>query len=242
MSAGTAVVVGASSAIGTAVAVGLAGAGFDLDLWGRDPHRLAVAAAQATAAGDADDTAAAVGAGGRAVVREVALDDPAAVDAAAAAVGPLTAAVYAAGLFDWGDADTADPDAWARLVQVNLTAAMRVTRRLLPALIAGAPSTLVLIGSGAARRAYPHNPAYVASKHGLLGFARATFLDVRDRGVRVSVVNPGLVAAGAGLLAGADPTALLQPADVAAAVRYAVTAPPHACVTELDLQPVRDPG
>lgn len=209
-------VVGASSAIGAAAADALAGAGCAVERWGRDPA--------------ADLT------------RRVELTDPAAVDAAAAAVGPLAAVVYAAGLFDWGDADTADPDGWARLVEVNLTAAMRVTRRLLPALIAGAPSTLVFVGSGAGLAAYPHNPAYVASKHGLVGFARATFLDVRDRGVRVTLVNSGLVAAGAGLRSGADPAALLRPADVAAAVLYAVTAPPHACVTEIDLQPLRDPS
>jgi NADP-dependent 3-hydroxy acid dehydrogenase YdfG len=208
---GTAVVVGATSAIGAAIADGLAADGWTLAPWQRPG-------------------------GGR-----VELTDPAQVDAAAAGHERLGAAVYAAGLFDWGDADVADADAWARLVEVNLTAAMRVTRRLLPALLAGAPSTLVLLGSGAGRQAYPHNAAYVASKHGLLGFARATFLDVRDRGVRVTVVNPGLVAAGAGLLAGTDPAALLQPADVAAAVRYAVNAPAHACVTELDLQPLRTP-
>lgn len=206
----TAVVVGSRSAIGSAIADGLAAAGWSVAPWQRPD-------------------------GGR-----VELTDPAQVDAAAAH-DRLGAVVYAAGLFDWGDADVADPDAWARLVEVNLSAAMRVTRRLLPALLAGAPSTLVLLGSGAALQAYPHNPAYVASKHGLLGFARASFLDVRDRGVRVTVVNPGLVAAGAGLLSGADPAALLQPADVAAAVLYAVSAPPHACVTELDLHPLRTP-
>src|SRR5215212_4359091 len=108
MGPGTAVVVGAGSTIGTAVALGLAEAGFALDLWGRDPARLAAAA---RAVGDP------------ATVREVELADPAAVDAAAAAVaGPVGAVVYAAGLFDWGDADAADPDAWAALMQVNLTA------------------------------------------------------------------------------------------------------------------------
>jgi NADP-dependent 3-hydroxy acid dehydrogenase YdfG len=59
--------------------------------------------------------------------------------------------------------------------------------------------------------------------------------------VRVSLVNPGLVAAGAGLASGAEPATLLRPADVAAAVGYAIEAPPHACVTEIDLQPLRRP-
>ena len=60
--------------------------------------------------------------------------------------------------------------------------------------------------------------------------------------MRVTVINPGLVAGGAGLLAGADPATPLQPADVAAAVLHAVTAPAHVCVTEIAFQPVRDPA
>lgn len=78
------------------------------------------------------------------------------------------------------------------------------------------------------------------SKHGLAGQAGATFLDVRDRGVKGSVVPPGLVAAGAGLLSAAGrqrPAALLAPADVAAAVRFVVTFPAAGCPTEIELQP-----
>jgi NADP-dependent 3-hydroxy acid dehydrogenase YdfG len=202
-------VVGSTSTIGRAIIAALTGAGWRVRPWTL-PH------------------------GGR-----VELTDPEAIDTAASRHDQLNAAVYAAGLFDWADADVGDPDVWNRLVQVNLTAAMRVSRRLLPALLVGAPSTLVLLGSGAGLTPYPHNPAYVASKHGLVGFARATFLDVRDRGVRVSVINPGLVAAGAGLRSGADPDRLLRPEDIAAAVLYVVSAPPHACVTEIDLQPLR---
>jgi hypothetical protein len=57
----------------------------------------------------------------------VELTDPAAIDAAADLAGrePLGAVVYAAGRFDWADADRADPDVWSRLVGVNLTAAAR---------------------------------------------------------------------------------------------------------------------
>jgi NADP-dependent 3-hydroxy acid dehydrogenase YdfG len=113
---------------------------------------------------------------------------------------------------------------------------------VLPTLVARAPSALVYIGSGAARRAYPFNAAYVASKHGLAGLAQATFLDVRDHGVKVSVVSPGLVAAGAGLLSPAGqerPGDLLTPDDVAAAVRFVVTFPASGCPVEIDLQPQR---
>jgi NADP-dependent 3-hydroxy acid dehydrogenase YdfG len=162
-----------------------------------------------------------------------------------AARGPLGVVVYAAGLFDWGPAPTADPQTWARLIGVNLTSAAVLTPLVLPHLIAAAPAALIYLGSGAAHQAYPDNAAYVASKHGLAGLAAATFLDVRDHDVKVSLVSPGLVAAGAGLRSPAGqehPERLLAPADVAGAVRFVVTFPARGCPTQIHLQPQRTPG
>ena len=217
-----ALVVGASSEIGAAVARGLTADGYDCLLWGRDRERLSAVGPR----WDAFD-----------------LRRPSDVEAALGRLPDrLSAVVYAAGLFDWAPADTGDPDAWDELVTVNLAAAMRVTRGVLPALLAAAPSSLVLIGSGAARTAFAGNPAYVASKHGLAGFARSVFLDVRDRDVAVTLLSPGLVAAGAGLGApGVRPGELLQADDVAAAVRWMVGTPAHVCPVELELQPQRTP-
>jgi NADP-dependent 3-hydroxy acid dehydrogenase YdfG len=219
---GTALVVGASSAIGSAVARGLAQDGLDCLLWGRDADRLAAIGPR----WDAVD-----------------LRSTTEVDNALARLPMrLTAVVYCAGLFDWAPADAGDADVWDELLTVNLTAAMRVTRGVLPALLAGAPSSLVLLGSGAARTVFPGNPAYVASKHGLAGFARAVFLDVRVRDVAVTLLSPGLVAAGAGLRApGVQPERLLQRDDVAAAVRWVVGTPAHVCPVEIELQPQRTP-
>lgn len=157
---------------------------------------------------------------------------------------PLRVVVWTPGLFDWGRADHADPDAWRRLMEVNLTAPTTFTALAAPLLVAAAPSTLVYLGSGAAHQAYRDNAAYVASKHGLAGLARATFLDLRDAGVKVSLVSPGLVAAGAGLWSQAGqsrPETLLAVSDVAAAVRFVVTSSPSCCPTEIQLQPLRSP-
>ena len=218
----TALVVGASSDVGAAISRELAAGGFDCLLWGRDHERLA-------AVGPRWDV--------------VDLRSPGEVRAGLDRLPDrLSAVVYAAGLFDHAPADGGDPDVWDELVTVNLAAAMRVTRGVLPALLAATPSSLVLLGSGAARTAYPGNPAYVASKHGLAGFARSVFLDVRDRDVAVTLLSPGLVAAGAGLGApGVRPERLLQPADVAAAVRWVVGTPPNVCPVEVELQPQRTP-
>lgn len=162
---------------------------------------------------------------------------------AACATAGRGVVVWAAGVFDWAPADQADPDAWARLLDTDLTAAAVLTAVVLPQLVEAAPSALVHIGSGAARRAHANDAVHVASEHGLAGLAGATSLDVRDRGVKVSVVSPGLVAAGAGLLSeGAErPETLLAPEDVAAAVRFVVTFPARGCPVEIDLQPQRSP-
>ena len=91
---------------------------------------------------------------------------------------------------------------------------------------------MVFIASAAGHRAFANNAAYVASKHGLVGFGRALFLDLRDRGVKVSLVSPGLVAAGASLaMPNARPEHFLRPEDVAEAVRYVLASPPGACPT-----------
>jgi NADP-dependent 3-hydroxy acid dehydrogenase YdfG len=220
---GAALVVGASSDIGAAVARGLTADGFDCLLWGRYRDRLA-----------------AVGPRWDVVDLRSSADVRAGLDRLP---GRLSAVVYAAGLFDWAPADAGDPDVWDELVAVNLTAAMRVTRGVLPPLLAAAPSSLVLLGSGAARTAFPGNPAYVASKHGLAGFARSVFLDVRDRDVAVTLLSPGLVAPGPGLRApGVRAGELLQPDDVAAAVRWVVGTPAHVCPVDIELQPQRSPA
>jgi NADP-dependent 3-hydroxy acid dehydrogenase YdfG len=230
-----ALVVGGSSEIGAAIAAELSGVGYGVALWGRDEGRLR-ASADACRAG-----------GGHATYTSLDVTDAAAARLALHEVvsrGSLSVVVWAAGLFDWASADQADPDAWRTLLDVNLTAAAVITTLVLPPLVEAAPSALVYIGSGASRQVFANNAAYVASKHGLAGLAGATFLDVRDRDVKVSLVSPGLVSAGAGLLSDAGqhrPHHLLTAADVAAAVRFVVTFPGTGCPTEVRLEPQRTP-
>ena len=227
-------VVGASSDIGGAVAVALAGCGYAVTLWGRDRQRLDRAAVSCERFGPT-------------VVDVVDVHDRRQMTRAVDALvrrKPLTAVVWAAGLFDWAPADRADPARWDELLNVNLSSAAYLTRLVLPGLISAAPSALVYVGSVAARQAFPNNAAYIASKHGLAGLAGGVFLDVRDRDVKVSLVSPGLVAAGAGLSSPAgqrQPGRLLQPADIAAAVRFVVTFPGTGCPTEITVQPQRTP-
>ena len=236
MSAGEALVVGATSEIGAAVVQRLVDRGHTVTAWGRSPERLAALEARGwgpvvtPARVDVTDDEAVVAALDRLDARLVGRD-------------PLRVVVWAAGLFDWAPADEADPATWSRLLEVNLTAAARLTPRVLARLREATPSTLVLIASGAAHRVFAGNAAYVASKHGLAALGAASFLDVRRHGVRVSVVSPGLVASGAGLwspLGRTAPERLLSPEDVAGAVEYVVSFPGHGCPVLVELQPLAE--
>ncbi len=232
----TALVAGGSSAIGTAVGRALAGLGHDVVLWGRDDLRLETAR-------EAVATSCVEGATAR--IAAVDVTDRAALAAAVDDLpsdGSLHAVVWAAGVFDWAPAEVAEVGTWDRLLDVNLTSAAAATRLLLPRLLEAAPSALVYVGSGASRQAFAGNAAYVASKHGLLGLSQAVWADVRDRGVKVSIVSPGLVLAGAALgapVAAEHPEWLLAPSDVADAVAFVVAFPGRGCPTEIRLETQR---
>jgi len=117
-----ALAVGASSEIGTAVAVDLAVRGHDLVVWGLDEKRLHQAADRCRAVGGASSVGL-VDVTDRARLRQ-ALDS-------AAADGPLHVVVWAAGVFDWARADQADPEVWQHVMDVNLTAAAVFTALVL---------------------------------------------------------------------------------------------------------------
>ena len=149
-----------------------------------------------------------------------------------------------AGIFDWASAEEADLSRWDELLDLNLRASMRLTRLALPHMLKNDRGVLIFIASMAGRLAFGHNAAYVASKHGLVGFAGSVFEDVRDSNVKVCAICPGLVNAGASLTMDAPQEAfdrLIQPQDVAEAVRFVVNASDTVCPTEIRLSLQRTP-
>jgi NADP-dependent 3-hydroxy acid dehydrogenase YdfG len=176
------------------------------------------------------------------------LADPAAVERAVArmlaAPGVPDIVVNNAGVFFIKPVVDTTPDEFARTLAVNLVAPFLITRAVVGHLVQRGTGHLVTIGSVADHVAYTGSTAYAASKYGLRGMHEVLRAELQSTGVRTTLVSPGPVDtpiwdpvnpdARPGFTKRRD---MLHAADVAAAVLYAVTQPPHVDVTELRLMP-----
>jgi NAD(P)-dependent dehydrogenase (short-subunit alcohol dehydrogenase family) len=130
-------------------------------------------------------------------------------------------------------------------VAINLRAAFAVARAFLPMLREAGRGTFVTIGSVADHVGFPENAAYAASKYGLRGLHETLLAEFRGTGVRLTLISPGPT--DTDLWAPFDPdrregfprrAEMLRPADVADAVLFVATRPPHVLVDWLRLGPV----
>lgn len=95
---------------------------------------------------------------------------------------------------------------------------------------------VIVIGSLAGRNAFSGGSCYAATKHAVIGFAESLMLEVRERGVKVSVVMPGSVAT-ALFPPGTDTSWMLTPEQVADSVAHIVGAPDAVLVSRLEVRP-----
>ena len=179
------IVTGASRGIGALLAEGLARAGVDVALAARSE-------------GDLLDVAARVEAlGARALVCPTDLtddDQPAALVARVEQeLGPVDLLVNNAGLEIAGYSQDLDPSQIARVVSLNLTALMQLSRAVLPGMIARRRGHICNIASAAGKVARPYAAVYSATKHGVVGFSWSLRAEVAQYGVEVSVVCPAYV-------------------------------------------------
>lgn len=129
------------------------------------------------------------------------------------------------------------PEEWHRMVDVNFNALYHVTRAVLPGMVERKRGHVVIIGSTAGRNTFVNGTCYVGTKHAVMGFAECLMLEVRDAGVKVSVVTPGSV--GTELFpAGTNTSWMLEPGDVAESVWYAVDTPPTVLVHRVEVRPL----
>ena len=224
------IVTGAGRGIGRAVAKDLTGAGARLVLVARTEPELRRLAEElgedrvAVVAGDVTDAATAA----------------AAVARAAEWGGGVDGLVNNAGIGWSGPIHEMPLDAWRRLMDVNLTGVFLFTKAALPLMLRQGHGHIINIASGAGRLGMAGSAAYSASKFGLIGLTEAVGLEVRNSGVKVSVVEPGSVQTSfsAGM---ATRSWALRPEDVAGVVRGLLASGPNVWIREAFVTPLRVP-
>jgi NADP-dependent 3-hydroxy acid dehydrogenase YdfG len=231
-----ALVTGAGRGAGRAIAIALAQAGFALCLAARTHEELEHTR---TLCGLAP-------ARSLIVLIDLAQDDApeCLIDTALEHFGQLDVLVNNAG---WAPARTpliklnaADQD---RILAVNLRAPIALTRLAATHMTSRETNGIIVnLASSAARRMPAGEAIYAAAKAGLIAFTHAAFAELCNRGIKLSVIVPGLV--DTSLIPHnkrLDRTLMLRPEDVAAAVMSIVNAPAGVCAVELVLEPQLDP-
>jgi NADP-dependent 3-hydroxy acid dehydrogenase YdfG len=190
LSGRTAVVTGAASGMGAATAELLAASGAKVALLARRAGRLTELADRITANG------------GQALAVPVDVTDAASVRAGAdrvrAAWGRADLVVNNAGIMLPNPVDAGRTDEWQRMIDTNLTGALRVIDAfrddLLAAAAEGRPADLVDVSSIGAHLVFPHYAVYSATKAALTHLSAVLRSELGPRGVRVTNVEPGLTA------------------------------------------------
>ncbi len=135
------------------------------------------------------------------------------------------------------------PEDWDQVVGVNLTGAYNATRACLPALRRCGAGIVINIGSTSSLRPTRlAGIAYVSSKHAIVGFSACIALEERKHGIRATAIHPGEVDT-AILEKRPTPVSaerrrlMLRPEDIAEAVVFAATRPPHVSVPTMVVEP-----
>ena len=234
-----AIITGASSGIGRATAEILAHNDFDLVITGRRASHLETLEEEIRSRTAAD-------------VYSLAFDirDPRAVSDA---VDKLTGkwenvdvlvnnAGLAAGLSHIHEGDVAD---WEQMIDTNLKGLLYITRLITPGMVNRGKGHIINIGSIAGKEAYEKGNVYNATKFGVDGLTRAMRIDLVEHGIKVTSVNPGAAETEFSMVRfkGNEERARqvyegftpLYAEDVAEAILFAVTRPPHVNIDDLTI-------
>lgn len=139
------------------------------------------------------------------------------------------------------------PKEWDRVFNTNLRGPYLMIRALAPLMIAARTGHIINISSLAGRNPLPNGAAYAASKWGLNGLTYSVAEELRQYGIRVSVIAPGSINTGfmdhqgQRARSGKDPKKKLQPEDVAGVVATLVTQAPQAFISEVLMRPTQKP-
>jgi len=233
-------ITGASSGIGEATAEALVAAGASVALGARRVDRIE-ALAQRIGSEEAKAVAIEVDVGDEAQARNF-------VEQAQDELGGLDCLVNNAGVMLLGSVEGTDTDEWRRMVDVNVLGLLYCTHTALPILREGGGGDIVNVSSVAGRHANAGSAVYNFTKFGVTGFSEALRQEALHSKVRVTCIEPGFVETE--LQAHNNDTVqkmidglqekigdLLQASDIANAILYALSQPPHVSINEVLVRP-----
>jgi short-subunit dehydrogenase len=131
-------------------------------------------------------------------------------------------------------------DEWRSMVDVNFNSLYDVTRAVLPGMIRRRSGHIVVIGSISGRSAFIGATCYAATKAAVQAFTESLMLELRDHGIKVSVIAPGAVATDFSGKGG-DQSWKLDPQDVADAVAAVVDTPPNVLIHRMEVRTLTVP-
>jgi ribitol 2-dehydrogenase len=228
-----ALVTGASSGIGRAMALALAAHGVRVALTGRSEERLKAVATQ-------------VGQGALVLPADLTQPDEiaAVVAAATAHFGAIDILLPNAGLYIPGDIADGDPNAWDELLTVNVNSVFRLIHAVLPQMIARQAGDIIVTSSVSGHQAIQWEPVYSASKHAIQCFVHGVRRQVARHNIRVGALAPGVVLNE--LWGFNDPAVIdakvaaregLRSEDVAEALLFMLTRPDNVTIRDLVILP-----
>jgi ribitol 2-dehydrogenase len=232
-----AVVTGASTGIGRAVARALLEHGARVVIAARSRERL-------------DEAAGALGPGCAAVVADVTRGDDVRrlVAGTLESHGAIDILVANAGVYVGGDLWESDPEALDRLLTTNVNGVVRTVREVLPQLLERGEGDILVTSSVSGHQAIHWEPVYSASKHALQAFVHTMRRQLIGSGVRVGAIAPGVVLND--LWGVSDPGEIeakvargegIRSEDVAEAVAFMLTRPRHVTIRDLVILPRDQP-
>jgi len=171
-----ALVTGGGRGIGAAIARALAGAGARVVVCGRGKP-------------DLDTVAREIGG----VALQLDLLDRRDTDAGLASIGPVDVLVNNAGIAESAALDRTTDAMWDQILELDVTAAFRVIRALVPSMISRRWGRVINVASNAGVSGYGYSVAYCAAKHAMVGMTRALAVDLARTGVTINALCPGWV-------------------------------------------------
>ncbi len=165
------------------------------------------------------------------------------VEAARRNLGAVDVLVNSAGVYHFGPINQAVEADFDRVIDTNLKGVFFTCRTVLPAMVERGRGHIINIASIAGKVGSAGRALYCASKFGLVGFTEALSQEVREAGVRVSLICPGSTNTGFSPKEqeGKSRERMLQPDDVAHAVRMLLGQEANSFISEIVMRPTRKP-